>query len=285
MSTEENMAIDRREVEVRQSPAPAEMFDEYFGPAVFAPWARVLLEYAAPQPGERVLDLACGTGTVARHAAPVVGATGKGVGVDINPDMLAVARSRPAPAGAPIEWRAGDATSLDLPDDAFDLVLCQQGLQFFPERAAAVREIRRVLTDTGRVVLSVWQALDRHPVFEALCEAEARYLDVPISDVASPWSLPSAGEVRALLSEAGFRRIEIVTRSLDARFAAPDRFVELTVLAGAAVVPTFDHEDSAARLALTEAVAREIEPVVRRYRSGDELIVPTFWHIAVGYTS
>lgn len=71
--------------------------------------------------------------------------------------------------------RQGDATSLDLPDDAFDLVLCQQGLQFFPERAAAVREMRRVLTDEGRVVLNVWQALDRHPVYEALCDAEAPY--------------------------------------------------------------------------------------------------------------
>jgi SAM-dependent methyltransferase len=108
----------------QQSPTPAEMFDQYFGPALFTPWAHVLLEYAAPQPGERVLDLACGTGTVARHVVPVVGATGKVVAVDISPDMLAAARSHPAPEGAPIEWRAGDATSLDLPDDAFDLVLC-----------------------------------------------------------------------------------------------------------------------------------------------------------------
>jgi ubiquinone/menaquinone biosynthesis C-methylase UbiE len=270
---------------LQRSPTPAEMFDQYFGPTVFAPWARVLLEYAAPQPGERALDLACGPGTVARQVAPVVGETGKVVALDINRAMLAVARSRPAPAGAPIDWRAGDATSLDLPDDAFDLVLCQQGLQFFPERAAAAREVRRVLTDEGRIVLNVWQALDRHPVFEALCEAEARHLGVPLSDVASPWSFPDAGELRALLSESGFQRIEIIAESLDARFPSPDRFVELTVLAGAAVVPTFDHEDAAARLALTEAVTREIEPVVQRYRSGDRLIVPTHWHIAVAYAA
>lgn len=263
----------------------AEMFDQYFGPALFAPWARVLLECASPQPGERVLDLACATGTVARHVAPIVGRKGKVIGLDINPDMLAVARSRPAPEGAQIEWRQGDATSLDLPDNAFDLVLCQQGLQFFPDRAAALREVRRVLADEGRVALDVWRALDRHPLYEALCEAEARHLDVPLSDVASPWSLPGAGELRALLSEAGFQRIDILAESLDAQFPSPDRFVELTVLAGAAVVLTFDHEDSAARLALTEAVTREIEPVVQRYRSGDRLIVPTLWHIVVAYAS
>ncbi len=269
----------------QHTPTPAEMFDRYFGPALFIPWARVLLEYATPQPGERVLDLACGTGTVARHVAPVVGASGKVVALDISPGMLDVARSHPAPAGAPIEWRAGDATSLDLPDDVFDLVLCQQGLQFFPERDAAVREMRRVLTGEGRVALDVWQALDRHPVYEALCRAEARQLDVALSDVASPWSLPDAGELRALLSEAGFQRIEIIARSLDAQFPSPERFVYLTLFAAAAFLPEFDWEDEASRTALIEAVTSEIEPVVRRYRSGEWLIIPTSWHIAVAYAS
>ena len=269
----------------QQSSTPAEMFDQYFGPALFAPWARILLEHATPQPSERVLDLACGTGTVARHVAPMVGATGKVVALDINPDMLAVALSHPAPAGAPIEWRVGDATSLDLSHDAFDLVLCQQGLQFFPERAAAVREVRRVLTDEGRVALNVWQALDRHPVYEALCEAEAHQLGVPLSDVATPWSLPDTGELRALLSKAGFDRIEIMPRSLDVYFPSPERFVYLTLFAAAAFLPEFDWEDEALRTALIEAVNLEIEPVVQRYRSGERLIVPTFWHIAVASAS
>ena len=269
----------------QQSPTPSEMFDQYFGLALFVPWARVLLEYAMPQPGERVLDLACGTGTVARRAAPMVRANGKVVAVDISPKMLAVARSHPAPEGAPIEWRAGDATSLDLPDDAFDLVLCQQGLQFFPERPAAVREVQRVLTDEGRVALNVWQALDRHPVYEALCEAEARHLGVPLSDVASPWSLPHAGELRVLLSEAGFDRMEIIPRLLDVHFPSPERFVYLTLFAAAAFLPEFDWEDAVSRTALIEAVNLEIEPIVQRYRSGDRLIVSTFWHIAVAYAS
>lgn len=124
----------------------------------------MLLEYAAPQPGERALDLACGTGSVARHVAPLVGAEGKVVALDINPEMLAVGRALPAPEGATIEWQEGNAIALALPDGSFDLVLCQQGLQFFSDRAASLREMRRVLTDGERVVLSVWQALQRHPV-------------------------------------------------------------------------------------------------------------------------
>src|SRR5438552_1035927 len=140
----------------QKNPSPAEIFESYFVPAIFAPWARVLLEYAAPRPGDRVLDLACATGIVARQVAPVVGPSGRVVALDINPGMLAVGASLPAPEGAAIEWRQGDAVALDLPTGAFDLVLCQQGLQFFSDRAAAVREMKRVLADGGRVVLSLW---------------------------------------------------------------------------------------------------------------------------------
>ena len=263
---------------------PAWMFERYFGPAIIIPWAHVLLEYAAPQPGERVLDLACATGIVARHVAPIVGAHGKVVALDINPDMLAVGRALPAPEGAAVEWREGNAVALDLPDDALDLVLCQQGLQFFPDRVAAVREMRRVLADGGRVVLSVWQALQYHPVYAALFEASARHLGVSVSDLASPFSFPDAEELRALLSAGGFQRIEIIPRTLDAHFPAPERFVQLTVLAGAAVDPDAADADPAVRDALVDAVARETEAVVQRYHDGDRLRIPMSCHIAVAYT-
>jgi ubiquinone/menaquinone biosynthesis C-methylase UbiE len=114
---------------------PAETYEHYLGPTIADPWTRVLLEYAAPQPGERVLDVACGTGSVARHVAPLVGAAGQVVALDISPAMLAVARALPAPAGAPVAWLEGNAIRLDLSENAFELVLCQQGLQFFPDHA------------------------------------------------------------------------------------------------------------------------------------------------------
>jgi ubiquinone/menaquinone biosynthesis C-methylase UbiE len=105
----------------------------------------ILLEHASPQPGEHVVDVACGMGAVARQTAPRVGAAGTVVGVAINPAMLAVACSLPAPEGASIDWREGNASTLPLPDDAFDLALCQAGLQFFPDRLAALQEMHRVL--------------------------------------------------------------------------------------------------------------------------------------------
>jgi SAM-dependent methyltransferase len=267
----------------KHTPDPAETYEHYFGSTIADPWTRVLLAYASPQPGERALDVACGTGSVARHIAPMVGAHGKMVALDISPAMLDVARTLPVPAGATIAWVEGDAIRLDLPDDAFDLVLCQQGLQFFPDRAASVREMRRVLTDGGRVVISVWQALHHHPVYEALLKATARYLGVALSTVAVSFSLGDAKELHTLLSDAGFQRLAMTPRSLTIHLPVPERFVQLTVLGAATSIPAVAHLDAAARAALVAAVTSETQGVAQRYRDGNTQTFPMFTHIAVAY--
>ena len=265
----------------QQNPNPAETYERYFGTTISDPWSHVLLEHAVAQPGERALDLACGTGSVARHIAPLVGAEGRVVALDINPEMLAVGRALPAPAGATIKWQEGNAVALALPDGAFNLVLCQQGLQFFSDRAAALREMRRVLTDGGRVVLSVWRDLQRHPVYEALFQATARHLGAALSDVALSFSLWNAEELSALLSDSGFQRTEVTPRSLDIHLPSPERFVQLTVLGAATSVPAFAQLDAAARGALVEAVTLETEAVAQHYRVGNQLVFPMSTHIAV----
>lgn len=128
-----------------EKPTPPQVYERVLVPAVLRALSRSVVDLAAPHEGERVLDLACGTGIVARTVAPIVGAAGSVVGIDVLPPMLAVARSVPAPDGASIEWREGDATALDLSDSSFDLVICQQGLQFFPDREATASEVLRVL--------------------------------------------------------------------------------------------------------------------------------------------
>lgn len=283
-SSDEAHAPSERRVQDEPSPSPAEMYEHYFVPGIFAHWTPVLLEYAAPQRGERVLDLACGTGIVARNVAPIVGAEGAVIGLDINSEMLAVARKLAPPDGASIEWRAGDAEALDLPDDAFDLVLCQQGLQFVPDRAAAVKEVHRVLASGGRVALSVWQGLERQPVYAALCEAEARHLDTSIDAVAGPaFSLGRADALRALLKEGGFDQIAVMPVSHTVRFPEPERFVMLTTLASAAVVPEFADMDEAARGALVEAVRREVDATLQTYVEDDAVVFPMHAHIAVAH--
>ncbi|MER8800707.1 methyltransferase domain-containing protein [Mesorhizobium sp. M0998] len=113
----------------------ADLYERYLVPAITALWAADLMDRAAPQSGERILDVACGTGVVARSAAERMG-SGQVVGLDINTGMLAVARSLPRGAGARIDWHEGSALEMPFPDSAFDLVLCQLGLQFFPDRSS-----------------------------------------------------------------------------------------------------------------------------------------------------
>jgi ubiquinone/menaquinone biosynthesis C-methylase UbiE len=120
---------------------------------ILRPWAQLLVDAAAVAKGERVLDLACGTGLVARVAAQRVGPKGHVIGIDLNPAMIGVAQSLPP---ADIEWREGSALAIPLPDESVVVVLCQQGLQFFPDKALALREMQRVLVRGGRVALSVW---------------------------------------------------------------------------------------------------------------------------------
>ena len=115
-----------------------ESYERYQVPSTFEPLARMFVAHVPLQRGQHVLDVACGTGIVVRHVAPVVGATGHIVGVDLNPAMLEVARQNAPPGGTQIEWREGDAADLPYSDEAFDVVLCQQGLQFFPDSGSAL---------------------------------------------------------------------------------------------------------------------------------------------------
>src|SRR3972149_1283094 len=263
---------------------PAETYEQYFVPAMFLPWATILLRHAALQSGERVLDVACGTGIVARQAAPLVGPGGRVGAVDMNPAMLGVARARPAPSGATVTWREGNAMALPLPDGAFDVVLCQHGLQFVPDRAGAVREMRRVLAPGGRALVIVLQALARHPVFEALMESVARHLSLPVSAVMTPFALCDAAELRTLFKAAGFKQVDNLPESTPVRVPAPERFVPLAVISSAAAVPAFAPLEAPARVALLETVRDEVEPTIRRYRDADAVTFSMLDHVAVART-
>ncbi len=260
---------------------PAETYENYFVPAMFLPWAKILLRHADLQSRYRVLDVACGTGIVAREAAPLVGGAGQVVGLDMNPAMLGVARARPAPVGATIHWQEGNAGALPFPDSAFDVVLCQHGLPFFPDRVGAVREMHRVLTPGGRAVVIVLQTLSRHPVFEALMESVARNLSLPASAVTTPFVLCDAEELRDLFRVAGFGAVDIFPESTTVRFVDPERFVPLAVTSSAAAVPAFAQLNEPARAALLATVRAEVEPIIRGFRDTEAVTFPMFAHVAV----
>jgi ubiquinone/menaquinone biosynthesis C-methylase UbiE len=203
---------------------PAEGYESYMVPTLFGPWATLLVQAADPRPGERVLDVGCGTGIVARQVASRLGAGDTITGLDLSPNMLAVARATAAQEGVEfIEWREGSAEQLPFPGSSFDLVLCQFALMFFADKAAAIAEIRRVVTGTGRVLVSVWQGLDRHPFYQTLHDVIQRRLGM--SALQDIFALGSADELRALVMGVGFRRVEIEPISMTARFPNPDGFL------------------------------------------------------------
>src|SRR2546423_849388 len=154
----------------------AQLRERYSVRYFIGPWAPGLVAVAALQPGERVLDVACGTGVVTRIAAPAVGSKGQVTGLDINAGMLAVARSLPPPSGASISWVEGNAVAMDFPDASFEVILCQQGLQFFPDQSRALREMHRVLVPGGRVALSVWKS--DGPYHNAVAEALEHHVGI-----------------------------------------------------------------------------------------------------------
>lgn len=184
---------------------PGEGYESYMVPALFGPCATKLIDVADPQPGERVVDVGCGTGIVARQVASLVGATGKVTGIDVSPNMLAVAKVAATRKGLTIEWREGNAEELPFPGSSFDLVLCQFALMFVTNKAVALTEMRRAVTQDSRVLISVWQGLDRHPFYQTLHKVIQQHLG--ISALQDIFALGSADELRALAVDAGFRRI------------------------------------------------------------------------------
>ena len=205
----------------------AERYQRHLVPAMFAPWAPVLADLARLRPGERVLDVACGTGVVARLAAERVGVAGRVLGLDLNAGMLAVARALPPVAGAPTAWCRADALALPLREAACDVVLCQQGLQQVPDGAAALREMRRVLAAPGRLAVSVWGRIERSPGMAALAAALERHVSAAAgANRRAPFALGDAGALCQLVGAAGFRDVTVRAVVGTARFPSPEQFVD-----------------------------------------------------------
>jgi ubiquinone/menaquinone biosynthesis C-methylase UbiE len=201
----------------------AENYERYFVPAIAAPLAADLIDAAALDAGERVLDLACGTGIVARLAAERVGPTGSVVGLDVNPGMLAIARSATA-TGAAIEWHQSDAQATPLLDDVFDAALCQMGLQFFADKSAALREVRRVLAPGGRLIANVPGPTP--PIFGILEKAlEDHTTSATARFVSTVFSLHDPGELRTLLNNAGLEVTSLGAHAKSLRLAPPTEFL------------------------------------------------------------
>jgi SAM-dependent methyltransferase len=206
----------------------AVLYEQSFVPAIFAGSAVVLVDAAGIGRGDRVLDVGCGTGAVAREAARRAGAEGRVVGLDLNPRMLAVAR-RVAPE---IEWRQGDAAELPFADAAFDVVISQYAAMFFPDPVRALGEMWRELAPGGRLAVAVCGPLAGAPGYAALAEVAAGCCPAEVVELLhSPFALGDKEQLAGLVHAAGIDGARIETPEIQVRFPSTDALVETEIMA------------------------------------------------------
>ena len=247
-----------------------EAYERYLVPPMFAPWAERLIDRIDLRTGDRVLDVGCGTGIVARRVAARMGDEGSVVGLDTNEGMLDVAEATAAESRLAIEWRQGDASEIPFPDGAFDVVCCQQTLQFVPDPGTVVREIRRVLAPGGRAAVTVWRPLEFNPGYVTLAEALEHYVaDDAGMMMRSPFPSWDGDYLRVLARAAGFSKPSVFVEIGSVRYPSATEFVRRE----AASSPLSESLGDLAQ-EVREALVTEVEDALREYTDDDGLVFP-----------
>jgi ubiquinone/menaquinone biosynthesis C-methylase UbiE len=243
-----------------------EVYERFLVKPLFRPFAEELLARAEPAGSESLLDVACGTGVVARVARERLGPQARVVGVDVSAPMLAVARG----ADRTIEWREGNAVALPLGDgEQFTIVTCHQGLQFMPDKLAAVRQMRNALGDGGRIAIGTWLGVADIPFARELDEVAQRHAG-PFVDLRH--SFGDAGALRRVLDDAGFTSVQVETVSHDVRMDDGPLYARLNAMAVVGMSPAAKTMDEAQRTELAGRIAEDSFAVVARFTDAGALV-------------
>ena len=247
-----------------------EAFEKYIVPAFGGVWAQDIVKRAALRKGDRILDVGCGTGIVARYAYKALGDSVHITGVDVNDVALEKVREISARHAAPIEWKQADVTTLPFSDDTFDALLCQQGLQYFPDRFLALKEIKRVLVDEGRIVFSVWRPIEFSPLYLTLHKALETYINREAASILlSAYTLSDPMQLKALFEGAGFKNVKIRIVIRQMRYSPLEEF-----LFGSLSASPFANDILALEGTVRDEMFQEIRNSISNYIDDDGLAAP-----------
>jgi ubiquinone/menaquinone biosynthesis C-methylase UbiE len=253
-----------------------EIYERVLVEPLFRPFAQEVVARLELTRDDRLIDVACGTGIVARLARERLGHGSRIIGVDVAPAMLAVARN----VAPTIDWREGNAVSLPVSDgEDFSALACHQGLQFFQDKRAAVREMRRVLAPGGRIAIATWRPLREIPVALELNVVAEHHVGTIVD---TRHSFGDADALKELLAGGGFRKVNVETFSHDVKFADGALFARLNAMAVVGMSGKGKALTDAARSEVAERIATDSQAVVDRHTKDGAFVCPLFTNIAVG---
>jgi SAM-dependent methyltransferase len=262
----------------------AELYQRYLVPGITAKWAKDLVDRARLRVGEDVLDVACGTGVVARLAASKV-TPGRVTGLDLNAGMLAVARGV-LNEGAPVNWLEGSALDLPFPSGHFDAVLCQLGLQFFPDQPRALREMRRVVRERGRIAVSVYSPIERTPGANAFVSALDEVLGPEASRIKrGEHSFASPAQLEKLLDDAGFGTVDVQTVVQTIAFPSVRDYVRFQLLATPMTILLKDKTEPERQAIISSVASRTATLSTPTMLEGGKFTFPQEAYVAVAWPS
>jgi ubiquinone/menaquinone biosynthesis C-methylase UbiE len=252
-----------------------EIYENVMVPLWFGRWAEALLELVAIQPGESVLDVACGTGVTTRLADVAAGKSGHVTGLDINAPMLDIARNLVVSSG--ITWIESDVSDIDLKSHSFNAVISQHGYHYFPDKPRALKEFHRVLAPKGRLAISIWEGHSAYT--SALCSAVEKHISPEIANKQrGQRETPTVEELAAALTDAGYNDVRVQTQTLDICVPAAREFVPLH-LGSMPIAAAFTGLSDVKK----ERLISDVEEELSGYAQDNQLVYPDSVNVAIGY--
>lgn len=215
-------AIDKGQV----TSSAAEIYETFFVPALFEAWAHKVTQIAQIKQGDHVLDVACGTGILARVAYQQVGETGSVTGLDVNAGMLSVAKRK----NADIDWQLGNVESMPFEDDTFDVIVSQYGMMFFENKKTAVNEMVRVLKPGGKLIVAVWDTLENTPGYASMVQLiDELFGERAANGLRSPYVLGDVTTFKAPFDHPQLKAVTIQTLTDSAHFDSIEKWVHTDI--------------------------------------------------------